>query len=215
MNTMPSTFHIPGVPAPFATKGEKHWKETLAEALPREPLNGVGLRLRFGLSEVGVWPRKTDVDNLCEPVFSVVINRLGWFGGRRPNLDFFWAEKRYEPKTGLELTLLETRPGLDDLPNSAMIFEGTYDGPFPKSATDTDVPEWLASQDLREPGEQAEKLSIHLRFSGHQVNIGDVATGAVKSLIDCLYPILGGTAGAPDDSSGPNTKGPGFTKRVA
>ena len=31
------------------------------------------------------------------------------------------------------------------------------------------------------------------------MNLGDSATGVVKSTIDCLYPLLGGTTGAPDD----------------
>jgi len=31
------------------------------------------------------------------------------------------------------------------------------------------------------------------------VNIGEISAGTVKSTIDCLWPIIGGKGGAPDD----------------
>jgi hypothetical protein len=40
---------------------------------------------------------------------------------------------------------------------------------------------------------------VSLEFGGSRVNIGNVATGPVKSVIDCLQPILGGRFGNPDD----------------
>ncbi len=46
---------------------------------------------------------------------------------------------------------------------------------------------------------QASRYAVGLRFGGSAVNIGDIATGRVKSVIDCLYPILGGVVGAPED----------------
>jgi hypothetical protein len=42
-------------------------------------------------------------------------------------------------------------------------------------------------------------LAVVLEFGGSQINIGDVATGRVKNVIDCLQPLLGGTFGNPDD----------------
>jgi hypothetical protein len=42
-------------------------------------------------------------------------------------------------------------------------------------------------------------VSCLLRFGAQAINIGDIATGVVKSLIDCLYPVLGGSAGDPAD----------------
>ena len=49
------------------------------------------------------------------------------------------------------------------------------------------------------PSATSTDIGIRLSFAGAKVNLGDIATGAVKSTIDCLYPILGGAAGAPDD----------------
>ncbi len=195
---MGTSIWIPGTPAPFATHGEKPWKDELAQAVPDQPNAGMGLRLSFVLSDTSTWARKTDIDNLCEPVFSVVINKLGWFGGRRPNLEFFWAEKRYGEPVGLELSVLAKLPTRDDLSLHDVVFEGTYDGRLPNRATDLEIPEWLRSLGCHELTNGADALSVHLRFSD-RINVGDVATGHVKSVIDCLYPILGGTAGAPED----------------
>ncbi len=195
---MATSIWIPGTPATFATSGEKQWKDQLAQSVPAQPDAGMGLKLSFVLSNESTWARKTDIDNLCEPVFSIVINRLGWFGGRRPNLEFFWAEKRYGEPTGLELTSLTICPTLDDLSPNDVVFEGAYDGPLPNRATDPEIPAWLRSLGCSELTNGADGLGVHLRF-GSRINIGDVTTGPVKSVIDCLYPILGGTAGAPED----------------
>lgn len=47
--------------------------------------------------------------------------------------------------------------------------------------------------------QRQDKVAIRFQFSSEKVNIGNIASGSVKSLIDCLYPILGGRLGAPDD----------------
>ncbi|MBZ0268569.1 hypothetical protein K8I85_10475, partial [bacterium] len=41
-------------------------------------------------------------------------------------------------------------------------------------------------------------FSLGMAFGG-AINIGDIATGRVKAVIDCLYPWLGGNCGAPED----------------
>lgn len=40
---------------------------------------------------------------------------------------------------------------------------------------------------------------VRLRFDSERLNIGEIVTGAVKSTIDCLYPIIGGENGRPED----------------
>jgi hypothetical protein len=42
-------------------------------------------------------------------------------------------------------------------------------------------------------------ISCYLGFGSDRINIGDIATGAVKSFIDCLYAIWGGAAGSSSD----------------
>src|SRR6476620_3690420 len=36
---------------------------------------------------------------------------------------------------------------------------------------------------------KAARYSVGLRFGGSSVNIGEIATGRVKSMLDCLYPV--------------------------
>ena len=40
---------------------------------------------------------------------------------------------------------------------------------------------------------------VQIQFGSAAVNLGDIATGKTKPIIDCLFPVLGGTSGDPDD----------------
>lgn len=40
---------------------------------------------------------------------------------------------------------------------------------------------------------------VRLVFDDANLNIGDISTGVAKSTIDCLYPVIGGTVGSPED----------------
>ena len=42
-------------------------------------------------------------------------------------------------------------------------------------------------------------LAIQLAFADPRVNLGDIATGRVKTVLDCLCPLLGGEPGDPCD----------------
>jgi hypothetical protein len=48
--------------------------------------DGRFLELDFAVAPAIGYAEGADLDNLCEPVFSVLANRLGWFGGSRPNV---------------------------------------------------------------------------------------------------------------------------------
>ena len=52
-----------------------------------------------------------DLDNLLDPVFSVVINSRGWFGGHRANLRWVAARKK-AAETGVCVAVLEHPPHL-------------------------------------------------------------------------------------------------------
>lgn len=67
---------------------------------------------------------------------------------------------------------------------------------MPDSARSPELADWVSA---RLPGERSERYTLHLKFGNPRINIGDIATGTVKSVIDCLYPLLGGTPGAPED----------------
>ena len=193
-------FWIAGEPATFATKREQPWKETIRQALPEGEscCQRGGMLLDFQVQSSQRGGHSFDVDNMCEPIFSAVINQLGWLGGRRPNLLWFRSRRSLRTPSGCTVRLEQGSAPEFKPDGYRLVFKDVYTGPLPKSGTAPELPAWLAEL----PGVRSgtdRGVSIRLSFAGTNVNLGDIATGAVKSTIDCLYPLLGGTASAPDD----------------
>jgi len=189
-------FFIKGEPATFATTSEKVWKQILASAIPL--CQGVnkysGIALRFTLSSSTHNSQPFDLDNLVEPVFSVIIGEKGYFSGKRTNLLWWYAKKNIGTPAGVEIELSGGSPLIRI--KGTEIFKGEYAGELPKSATSEALSSWLISQGFRE--RRHERYGIHLIFP-ERINIGEIATGAVKATIDCLWPVIGGKPGAPED----------------
>lgn len=193
---MKTSIWIPGTPATFATKGEIPWKSLMADALP-ENISGDGIRLEFVLPMGDPWKKIVDVDNLCEPVFSVAINQKGWLGGKRPNMVYWEASKSFGEKPGIEISIVPQE--IIQGKNSETIMDAVYEGPLPTGGKSPEIPEWLQTIFHGEKSGTKDHLAASLQFANSKINIGDIATGPVKSIIDCLYPIIGGKSGAPDD----------------
>jgi len=193
------TFWIPGDPATFATSGEKPWKEILANHIPVGcDMKAFGLDMQFFLKDLAPRGHSLDIDNLCEPLFSVVINRHRWFSGRRPNINWWSASKTQSTDSGLKLTIF-ARPvhevNLGEVKQTPF-FNQTYTGRLPKNATDPVLSQWLESLLVDKP---LNSCVILLRFGDKKVNLGDIATGRIKALLDGLYHLYGGTIGRPED----------------
>lgn len=194
------TFWVDGIPATFATAKEGPWKLALENAVPAGVgRQAAGLTLDFILPTLSPAGHPLDVDNLCEPVFSVFINKLGWFGGKRPNLMWWRATKACGDPSGVRLAV-EPGPRPDMNPEFGFaFFNAAFRGELPSSATDERVPAWLGLLGPIDLPPEDARLALRLRFGSARTNIGNIATGEVKSLIDCLYPILGGSPGKPED----------------
>lgn len=194
------SFWVQGQPAPFSTKGERPWKVQLEEQLPAPHMGGgeLGISLRFVIAEP-TSPRFTpDLDNLCEPVFSVLVNQKRWFGGRRPNILFWQASREVGSPTGCRLAVRATGP--QEIGAGAPLWDGIFSGTMPTSARSPELADW--ARQLRAaspPMVSPERFVLQLAFGSRRLNLGDIATGAVKSVIDCLFPFFGGVAGAPED----------------
>ncbi|MBC2726966.1 hypothetical protein [Desulfosporosinus sp.] len=192
---------VGGVPATYATKAERPWKDCLSDTVtltPQSEVGYTGLDLRFILPTFAPKGHPLDVDNLCEPVFSVLIGKLGWFQGKRPNLRWWHATKAEGISYGVQITAIkavmyDTEDGL-----GKPIFDSVYTGDLPSKATDTQLPIWI-SRLKTNPIKKDSRFVVRLLFGNEKINIGDIATGKVKSLIDCLYPIIGGISGNPED----------------
>jgi hypothetical protein len=154
------------------------------------------LTLDFEVSPRLGYPMGPDIDNLCEPVIRVVVGNLGWFAGRRTGIRTLWARKRVGPLPGVHVRILDgwvpaevgSRPALLD---------ATWSGELPRSARD-EAFATCVGRELRALPSPGSMIAVRLAYSG-AVNIGDVSTGRIKSTMDCLWPILGGSMGAPDD----------------
>lgn len=190
---------VDGEPASFATRGEVPWKERLAAELGGVAFDPAGtvLSLDLVVSPRQGYPMGPDIDNLCDPVIAVLVGRLGWFGGRRPNIAGLWARKRVGPRTGCEISVFPdwVQTPLGDVP---VLLDATWTGALPTSGRDLTFAQWVGRelQALPSPGS---RVAVRLAFAG-RLNIAELSTGRVKNVIDGLWPILGGTPGAPDDS---------------
>jgi hypothetical protein len=187
---------VPGRPATFATAGERPWKDAVREhvAVCLQAHSSSTLDLSFVVDGAPSGSAAADLDNLLEPLMSALVNGQGWFGGRRPNVINLRATKQYAQPTGCQISIIEQPP---EAAVALPVFDGVFDGPLPVSATDPVVSDWLlgANATVIEAG----PVAVDLRFGG-PVNLGDIATGKVKTTIDGLWPLLGGSAGRPDDS---------------
>lgn len=188
---------VPGTPATFATWGEKPWRLELERHLAGVQVPGgeTGLVFEFDVATMTPGGIPRDLDNLCEPVFSVVVNRLAWLGGSRTRIEWWSASVRIGVPTGLRLQLGSER--LIRTPKTPPLFEFAFEGPLPISGTDPAIPNALRS--LINSPLPAGDLEVRLSFGSSALNIGDIATGRVKNVIDCLFPVWGGVAGKPAD----------------
>ena len=195
-----TSFWVGGEPATFATSGELSWKERLRESTPPPSLAGreTGMDVRFSVSSLRRSGHPFDVDNLCDPVFVVVIRKAGWFEGRKTGLSWWSATKRLGQPPGCQISIYEERA--ISLPTHSPFWDEHYSGPIPTSATSLELPLWARELRVARAVDRfPESCFLYLGFSDGNVNIGEIATGRVKSVVDCLSPWLGGTAKAPED----------------
>lgn len=189
---------VAGEPAAFATAREEPWKAELEAALAGVAFDPAGtvLSLDFVVSPRVGYPAGPDVDNLCEPVIATVVGRLGWFGGKRPAIVGLWARKRVGPRVGCEIAVFPTWTdvGIGDVP---VLLDATWAGEPPRSGRDLVFAQWVG-RELRALPSPGSRVAVRLAFAG-RMNVAAISDGRVKNTIDCLWPVLGGTPGAPDD----------------
>jgi len=193
------SFYVHGEPSSFSTAREKPWKMNLEQQLPSRDQNGFekGLVIDFHLESMTINGHYFDVDNLCEPVFSVLINNKGWFNGKRPNIQWFRASKIKDKKSGCNFRLTASKEPERNIDFKNTIFDKIYSGNLPKSATDDEFISW--SKQNSTGIKYSPSIYLNIEFGGKKINLGDIATGRIKSIIDCLYPVIGGNKGAPTD----------------
>jgi len=194
-------FWISGVSAPYSTQKERPWKEAVEREIPRrrDSMVETGVDFEFHLTGADTDPWVPDLDNLCEPMFSVLVNRLGWFGGKRANIRWWRASKRHEGKTGCRVRLWSGAvPKLGWGPNR-LVVNAVFKGPLPLNAQNERMLSWSRSLQPNQRPFASWRYCLLLWFGDPSLNLGEIATGSVKSTIDCLVPLLRGEFGVPDD----------------
>ena len=116
-------------PTPFAGgENERRWKAALQDQSP----SAVGiptasnLQVRFILSAAQDGRPGSDLDNLLEPVLSVAVNKLGWAGGRRPNLTQISASKTFGECAGAYVRVGTTRVVWPPEPEERVLLDDVY-----------------------------------------------------------------------------------------
>lgn len=192
---MNKEYWIPGRPATFATRHEVPWRDTIKRYIAGNKNIYHSVELEFFITKENIEKYAFDVDNLCEPVFAALASGMGWYSGKRSNIQSWKASKKEREISGLILKDVE---GIEfEHAPEKLLFDGTYRGIFPNKATDFEIPIWLMS--TKEMLRVDNKCSIRLLFGSKNLSIATISAGKVKPIIDCLFPILGGVAGAPDD----------------
>ena len=191
-------FDVYGEPYPFATNGEKQWKQDLIEQIPQKNSSSkeIGAILSFEYDPI-LHNSLLDVDNICEPVFSILINNKGWFDSKRPAMQWYRATKKQGSKSGCIIEMVEQNP-IEIMSEKGILFDKVFIGTFPNSATDQFFSSWV-EKGLDGKLENNDHCVVQLQFGSAEVNLGDIAAGKTKPIIDCLFPVLGGTAGDPED----------------
>lgn len=191
-------FWVPGDPATFATQGEKPWKDSLKKGIPEKETYSKekGVIIDFYLKNLFPNNQPLDLDNLCDPLFSVLVNNKKWFWGGRPNIRWWLASKNQSSDSGCRISLFSA---LHSTTIKNVIFKGYYEGILPTRGSDPDIPKWLEKVSSNPVSVNGLDLFVSLKFHQKDINIGEIATGPVKAIIDCLYPIIGGTVSRPED----------------
>lgn len=191
---MDCKYWINGFPATFATSREKIWKQQICEALTGKQYDDSRVNLRFVFTKDNYDKYQYDIDNLCEPVFAVLTSSLHWFSGKRNNITCWTARKCIGEEQGLLIQNINSETLL--APSGTPLFDEVYGGVLPNKATDDNIPSWIKRLGQFKA---VNACSIRLIFENTPVSIATISSGKVKPIIDCLYPIIGGIAGAPND----------------
>jgi hypothetical protein len=137
-----------------------------------------GIDLEFHLHLTDGDPRVPDVDNLCEPEFSVLVNKLGWFGGKRPNICWWRARKIFGEKSGCKMRLFSGSPPRFHWKPNQLIMDSVFKQSF------------LLSSSIMRSSTLLSNWRYHLllQFGDSSLNLGDIATGVTKAIIDRIFP---------------------------
>jgi hypothetical protein len=149
---LPAPWLVRGVPVGYSSgAAERAWKIQIMSTVPAAPVThaGHGLFADFRIAPPTAKSPGYDLDNLLDPVFSVVINSRGWFGGRRPNLRWVAARKETARETGVYLAVLTDPPDQWMESRVEVGINDVYRDHLPSSAAVDDYAIWVQRHMMR------------------------------------------------------------------
>jgi hypothetical protein len=131
-----------------------------------------------------------DVDNLSQSVFSAVVNsNKGWFGGKRPNIQW-WRASKCPHQEGCQIEIHASKAPLFDFNEDDIIVRDIFrtdklEPAYLENRQEEDFDNyknrlrgWL--QEKACPVKAKGAFAVWLRFPSKKVNLGEIPTGHIK-----------------------------------
>lgn len=195
---MNRTYLVQGEPALWLGSGYGQWKKTLAESINLDQ-DATGIILEFRVSSMLRNGHRFDLDNLVSPVFQGLLGKRG--SSARSALTWWRASlAEYRPPALNVTTCGETAEPLV-VPNGDLVLDCRIPAPYPTDSREggCDFVATIRARLGTHAPANDDRFAIDIAFGRDVKDISWVEESPLKPVIDCLYPIFGGSGGAPDD----------------
>ncbi len=190
---------VAGEPATWLGSGYEPWKQRVASAIALDPAAPpAGLSLELLVTSPLRNGQRFDLDNLVTPVFQAVL------GPRRSplRLGLRWWRARLLVANEAGLVLEADGPDVGVLAAAGgPLVRLSFAGPLPADSRAGGAA-FVEAVRRALPGaapRSGDRFGVSLAFGTGTADITWVEERPIKPVVDCLYPILGGVSGAPDD----------------
>lgn len=188
---------IPGEPPTWLGSGETEWKARLADLVSLAP--SAFLELDFRVSSLLRRGHRFDLDNMVIPVLDQILGPRR--SSHRQALLGWTASRTVTSEPGLRIVAEDRVPECPLCDEGALVLDVVPCVSIPTDSRDGGLAyaecvraalgPWLPSP--------AHRFAVDLLFGDDVRDISWVAEKPVKPVVDCLFPLLGGGPGAPED----------------
>lgn len=197
---MNRAYLVAGEPALWLGSGYEAWKRVLADGISVDhEAAAAGIALDFRVSSLLRNGQRFDLDNLVTPVFQALL------GPRRSPLRThltWWRASiaEYRPPS-LALAFCDGAVAPLVVPNSDLVLDCRIPAPYPSDSRGggQNFIEALCTALGDNAPSHEDRFAVEIAFGSDVKDISWVEERPLKPVIDCLYPVFGGSGGAPDD----------------
>jgi hypothetical protein len=197
---MNRTFLVAGEPALWLGSGYEAWKRALADGISVDhEAAAAGIALEFRVSSLLRNGQRFDLDNLVSPVFQALLGSRR--SPARTQLTWWRASiAEYRPPS-LALTFCDGAAAPLVVPNSDLVLDCKIPAPYPSDSRGggQDFVEALRAELRDHAPSHEDRFAVEIGFGSDVKDVSWVEERPLKPVIDCLYPVFGGSGGAPDD----------------